>query len=189
MLVSDLSPVLTVAPAELAVTLAQAKAHLRVDYTVDDDSIVIYVSAAIARLDGWAGILGRCLVTQTWRQDFAGFDDRMALPFPDVASVTVTYRDAANAVQTLASTNYQLVNGRGRSWIEIAEGGSWPGSYDRPDAVSVAMVCGYGAAAAVPAPLKAAILLHVGVQFGNRADGELPPAYDALIAPYRRVGL
>lgn len=72
----------------------------------------------------------------------------------------------------------------------------WPGSYHREDAVSVTYVAGYGNADAVPAPIKAAILLIVGHLYENREASTvgvsaelLPMAVDALLAPYRRVGL
>lgn len=189
MLRSSLEPVRTIPPSELAVSLTQAKAHLRVTHTTEDSLIQVYLDSAIDRLDGWSGILGRCLVTQSWRQDLPIFADQMMLPFPNVSSVVVTYRDSANQAQTLLDTNYRLVNAQGGSWIEIAEGGSWPSTYDRPDAVSVTLTCGYGLAAAVPAALKAAILLHVGLQYTGRADGSFPQAYVDLVAPYRRVSV
>jgi uncharacterized phiE125 gp8 family phage protein len=183
------APVRTSAPATTPITVAETKAHLRVSHTAEDTLIGTYLDAATAHLDGWHGILGRCMVTQTWRQDLEGFSTVMDMPFPDAASVSVAYYDADNVSQTLAGTNYNLVNGNGRAWLQISESGNWPVTYDRPDAVQITATYGYGAAAAVPANLKAAIMLHVGVMFGARADGELPQAYHALIAPHRVVGM
>ena len=55
------------------------------------------------------------------------------------------------------------------------------------DEVSVQFVAGY---AVIPAPIKAAILLHVGTLYQNReqdADSWIPTrAYEALLTPYRR---
>lgn len=183
------APVRTSAPATAPITVSEAKAHLRVSHSTEDTLIGTYVDAATAHLDGWTGILGRCLVTQSWRQDLDAFSDTMDLPFPDAASVTIAYYDADNVSQTLSSTNYDLINSDGQSWVQISETGAWPATYDRPDAVRITGVYGYGAAASVPASLKAAIMLHVGVLFTARADGELPPAHAALIAPYRVVGM
>ena len=61
-------PVLVTPPAETPVSRTEAKAHLRVDGTGDDDLIDGLIDAAVAHLDGYTGILGRCMVTQTWRQ-------------------------------------------------------------------------------------------------------------------------
>jgi uncharacterized phiE125 gp8 family phage protein len=185
-----LAPVRTAAPSTTPVSDTEAKAHLRVSHTAENALITIYIDAATARLDGWTGILGRCMVTQTWRQDYGGFCEDMRLPFPDVSAISsVTYFDEANASQTLASSNYELVNRRDGARLLLAEGGSYPSTYDRADAVKVTFVAGFGNAAAVPAALKAAMLLHIGVMFEGRSEGDLPPAYDALVAPYRRVGV
>lgn len=191
-----LAPVRTVAPAADVVSLSEAKAHLRVEHTADDTLITGVIAAATQHLDGWAGVLGRCLVTQTWRQSFDDFPAAglVRLPFPDVQSVTVTYIDADSAEQTLSAAGYHLINDACGGAVVLADGASWPSVATRPDAVSVTFVAGYGVASAVPAPLKAAVLLHVGTLYEHRdavADGALtvlPLAYDALIAPYRRIG-
>lgn len=192
-----LVPVRTVAPAADVVSLAEAKAHLRVEHTAEDSLITALIAAATQHLDGWSGVLGRCLVTQTWRQSFDGFPVAgvLRLPFPDVQSVVVTYTDAAGDPQTVDSANYHLVNAVCGAFVALASGAAWPSSATQPDAVGVTFVAGYGNAAAVPAPIKAAVLLHVGNLYENRSavdDGALAPlplAYDALIAPYRRMGV
>jgi uncharacterized phiE125 gp8 family phage protein len=185
-----IAPVRTVAPAAAPVTLAEAKAHLRVTDTNEDPLIAAMIDAAVSHLDGYHGILGRCMVTQTWRQDAKDFPKEFVLPFVDVQSVTVAYSDTNNAAQVYSAASYHLVNTAGGSQIVLAKNATWPSVYDRPDAVRVTMVCGF---AAVPQALKMAILLHVGALFENRASesaGALMPfAYDALIAPFRVVGV
>lgn len=190
-----LAPVRTVAPLTEPVTLEQAKAHLRVTSDTEDTLIAALVSAAVSHLDGWSGILGRCLISQTWRQDFSGFGI-IRLPFPNVASVVVAYTDGNGVSQVLAGSNYHIVNGLGGTWIELADGGSFPSTASQPDAVRVTFVAGYGGADDVPAGLKAAILLHVGHLFENRAAVEvgatpaiLPLAYDALVEKHRIFSL
>lgn len=190
-----LAPVRTVAPATDPVTIQQAKAHLRVTSDAENTLIAALVSAAVSHLDGWSGILGRCLITQTWRQDFSGFGC-MRLPFPNVASAVVAYTDENGTSQTLAGSNYHIVSAVGGTQIILADGGSFPGTASQPDAVRVTFVAGYGIADNVPAGLKAAILLHVGHLFESRAAVEvgaspaiLPLAYDALVAPHRVIGL
>lgn len=185
-----IAPVRTVAPATEPVTLQEAKDHLRVTHDLEDTLIAALIDAAVSNLDGWSGILGRCIVSQTWRQDFGEFTDCIRLPFPDVQSVTVAYTDDAGNAQTVAGSEYHLVNRASGAVIELADGAAWPSTYTRPDAVRVTMVCGY---AAVPAAIKAAILLHVGALYENRASVTdkpmLPFAYDALVGPHRRLGV
>lgn len=191
-----LAPVRTVAPADTPVSLAEAKAHLRVEHSDDDEMILTLIEAATGHLDGWSGILGRALVTQTWRQDFGSFGCGLRLALAPVASVSsVTYYDGANASQTLADTVYsKFVDARG-PYLGLAPDQSWPGTFSRPDAVRVTYVCGV-AAADVPARIKVVIKLLVGHWYENReavvpgaSPSELPMAVTALLAPLRRVGV
>lgn len=131
-------------PTASAVSLAEAKAHLRVDGDDEDLLIQTYIDAATAYLDGMDGILGRALCPQTWRFEMDRED--AGLPLSPVIS------------------------------------------FDRPEAGVVVARCGYNGG--VPAPLKAAILLHVGSLYANR-EQSVPTwtpsgAYEALVAPYRR---
>lgn len=181
------APRLVTPPAADPVTLAEVKAHLRVSGADEDMLIQTYISAAVSALDGWSGILGRCIVTQTWAQSFSEFpdDNYLRLPFPDVQSVTVTYQLAGE--QTLAGSNYTLAQDDAGSRVVLANGASWPDTDERPDAVTVQMVVGYGAANDVPAALRLAILIHVAQMYDHRSVGGdgAPMAYSALIAPYR----
>jgi uncharacterized phiE125 gp8 family phage protein len=190
-----LSPVRTSAPATNPVTLTEAKSQCRVDHTDDDTLIGLLISAATAYLDGYAGVLGRALVTQTWRQDLESFSDPLRLALGPVASITsVTYYDADNAVQTLAGTVYGLFSDEFGAYLALKPDQTFPSVYSRQDAISVTYVAGV-ADSAVPAPIKHAILLMVGHWYANReavAPGQMydvPMAVDALIRPYRRVGV
>lgn len=85
-------PIRTVPPAETPVSLADAKVHLRVDHGDDDTYIGAIVAAATEHLDGWNGILGRCLVTQTWTLDRDEACDFVA-PFPNTTLVSEATTD------------------------------------------------------------------------------------------------
>lgn len=188
-----LAPVRTVAPANMPVSLAEAKAHLRVEHDDQDDLITAQIKAATAWLDGYAGILGRALITQTWRQDFAGFADRLTLPVsPVIAVVGVSYFDAGNVVQALDAGVYDLFADARGAYVTLRPGQSWPASFRRADAVSITFTAGFGAAADVPEPIRQAILLIVQRLFDG-ADTEIDSAIErtvhALIAPYRKSPL
>lgn len=190
------APVRTVAPAAL-VTTDEAKTHLRVDDSDQDALIDSLVAAATAHLDGWSGILGRALVTQSWRQDFGCFHDCMRLPLAPVISITsITYYDANNAQQTLGAGVYSLFTDVQGPYVARLQSQTWPNLYDRADPISITFVAGYGAPSDVPAPLKAAVLLLVGHWYENREAvsvgnpvAEMPLAVDRLISPYRRIGI
>jgi uncharacterized phiE125 gp8 family phage protein len=172
------------------VLLADVKAHLRVSGTDEDTLIQTYIDAAVSALDGWSGILGRCLITQTWAQDLDDFpaEDDLRLPFPDVQSVTVTYQ--SGGAQTF--TAFRLAQDGLGSKLVLNDGATWPDPDDRPDAVTVEMVVGYGGASTdIPSALRVAILMHVAQMYDHRSVGGdgMPLAYDALVKPFRRVGV
>lgn len=182
-------------PAEPAVSLAEAKGHLRF-LTNDQDALIgALVAAATAHLDGRAGILGRSLVTQTWdlRLDRfpRGIGGAIELPLPPLQSVTsVKYLDGAGAEVTLDSAAYVVEPGHYLGRIRPAYGQTWPTARDETGAVRIRFVAGYGAAAAVPPPIKQAILLLAGHWWINReavGDAKGPHAFavDALTFPYR----
>ncbi|WP_406871618.1 head-tail connector protein [Aminobacter sp. P9b] len=189
-----LAPVRTAAPASTPISVAEAKSHLRIDISDDDGLIEAYIAAAVDHLDGWSGILGRALVTQSWRQDFAGFGC-LRLPLGPVASITeIKYFDDDNVQQTLANTVYTHLSDALGTYVALKPDQVWPSSYSRPDAVSITYAAG-SAAADVPPALKAAIFLMVGNWYANRetttetAMTELPIGAYALMSPYRRIGV
>ncbi len=195
-----LAPVRTEAPAVDPVSWEDADSHLRLDGDTSEQTLVeAYIAAATAQLDGWTGILGRALITQTWRQDFDGFAHCMRLPLAPVQSISeITYYDSDNASQTLATSVYQLFTDMRSPLIGLKPDQTWPGTYTRPDAVSVTFVAGYGDAADVPRPIRQAILLTIGTWFENRESvvvgvsaTDLPgnSAARNLVAPYRRIGV
>lgn len=187
------APVRTVAPADTPVSLGEAKAHLRVEYNDEDPIITALIEAATAHLDGWTGIMGRCLVTQTWRADYAGFDD-LRLPLWPVASVTsLTYRDATDTVATINAANYQVATDHQGAFIVAAPGFSWPVLSERLAPVSITAVYGDDVAN-VPGAIRAALLMMIGDLYVNRegavSDRLRPnPVVDKLLAPFRRVTL
>lgn len=189
-------PVRTVAPAVEPVVLATLKLHCRVSGSDEDTELQAYLDAAVAKLDGHSGDLGRCLISQTWRQDFDVWAPALRLPFPDVSSVTsVTYLDADAASQTVSSSLYDLTEDDLGALIVFRDAFTGPTlTTDRPAPVSVTFVAGYGAtAAAVPASIRGAILLLAAHYYANReasivglSAAPLPLAVDYLTAPHCR---
>lgn len=189
-----MSVVVITPPAAPVVSLAEAKKHLRAeDFTDDDAYIESLVAAATGTLDGPAGWLGRALVTQTleWRGDYFGCYD-IELPYPPIASVSsVKYDDTNGTEQTVSSSDYRLVGQPNKPRVALAYGASWPSTRAQDDAIRIRYVAGYGAASAVPAPIKHAILLMVGELYEKReaaADAqhyELPFAVTRLLSTFR----
>lgn len=183
-------------PASTPVSLAEVKAHCRVDDTDSDDVLQLLLNAAIDHLDGWSGILGRCLVTQSWRQDFDRFCSIQRIRLGPVASITsITYYDADNVQQTLLADVYELLNDELGAYVALKANQNWPATYSRSAAVSITYIAG-DVAAEVPASIKAAINLLVSHWNENREAvltgtiaTELPLGVAAILAPHRKVGV
>lgn len=190
------------APANDFLEDARVWDHLRVPLTgspsapVDETLIGYYRDAVQAHIDGAGGVLGRAMITQTWVMKLPDFPAgcRIVLPLPPLQSVTsITYLDTNNASQTLASSEYVVVKGGeiAKGYIELAEGSSWPSTYDHPEAVTITFVAGYGDDASdVPGNIKAAGLLMVDDLYRHRSSQSVDyevhsnPAANNLLAPY-----
>lgn len=188
-------PVLVTAPSATPISLTEAKAQLDVSYTDKDTLITSLIAAATAYLDGWTGILGRCLVTQTWRQDFDRFNRCLRLPLYPVSTITsVKYDDESDVEQTIAASNYDLLDDDLGAFVRFKDTYSFPSIHDDRPAVRVTYAAGYASAAAVPDAIKQAMLLLVRHWFDNPSavivgtiSGPAPMAVDALLAPWRRI--
>lgn len=183
-------------PAVEPLSLAEAKAHLRVDGVDEDDLISSLIVAARRHAESFTG---RRLITQTVTWNLDRFDDcalaRVACAFPLQAVASIAYVDTAGASQPLATSVYEADTGGddtpGR--IRLKDGQSWPDTADVLNAVTVTLTAGYGAtASSVPEPIRQAIRLMVGHWFRNRETvvtgataTPLPMAAEALLYPYK----
>ena len=184
------------APTTTPVDLDEVKAHLRVDFSDDDPLITALIDAATSYLDGWTGILGRAMITQTWELALDDFPaDAIYLPLGPLQSVaSITYIDATGLPQTVPSVNYYVDTKSLDGWVVPNADTPWPETMYAPNVVTVRFVCGYGDAPAVPQAIKQAMLLLIGHWYENREGSivgtsvaELPLAVSALLAPFRRV--
>jgi uncharacterized phiE125 gp8 family phage protein len=189
-----LRPKLIAPPSAQPVTLIEVKKQCRVDHSDDDDFLQALADAAVQRLDGLSGVLGRCMINQTWRFSARSWPAvGMFVCLPDVSGVAVKYRDSDDAEQTLAPTEYRQIETATGTLFEWTASFSAPSLFNRTDALAFDVTAGYGAAAEdVPRPLRLAILMLASTWYQNRetysVDGgqELPFAVRQLIAGYRR---
>jgi uncharacterized phiE125 gp8 family phage protein len=182
-----------VTAAEPIVSIADARAHLRVDHSDDDTYIDALIGAATTAVQER---LGRTLGIATWdyRLDSAGiyWGGDIRLPMPPLLEVlSVSYFDSDNASQVYAPANYRAFGTGGRGGIRLAGGASWPSVRSGPEAVTIRYKAGYDD---VPEPIKQAIKLLIGQLYNSR--GEMvntnlmeDPAIKALLAPYCVYGI
>ena len=182
------------APAVEPLTLQETKDHLRVDTSDDDALISALITAARQNIADLDGHLGRCLITQTLDWHLDGFpSNALSVPRPPLQSVTsISYVDENGAAQTWGATKYTVDVKSHPGRIVPAYGESYPSTRDVPNAVAVRFVAGYGLAGdSVPAPIRAAMLLHIHDLYDRRGTHvigdsfEATPAIKALLAPYQ----
>lgn len=159
-------------PASEVVTVAEMKAHLRIDSDDEDTLIGDYITAATDMVDAEFGEIGKALITQTWALVLPAFpaSGRFDLPVSPVQSITsVTYYDGDNAGQTLTASAYRLTALPDRARVDLVNGYSWPATYDRADAVTVTYVAGYGDASTdIPEGIRQAIRMMAAHFYENR---------------------
>jgi len=178
-------------PASEPLTLREAKDHLRLEGSDDDDQVNSAILAARQWVEKhcWRG-----LVTQTWERTLNGFpcEDELQLPKGNLVSISsVKYVDGDGVTQTLSTGEYQADTSSEPGKLRLAYGKSWPGTRCQWDAVKVCYIVGW-AVADVPGPIKSAIKLLVSQLYEHRTPevvgATISPvqfAVKALLDPYR----
>lgn len=160
---------LITAAATTPVSVAEVKAHLRID-TSDEDTYLAVLIAAVT--DFYEKYTKRDFITKTYRMWSHELRDGIEIrKSPNVVISSVTYYDADNVSQTLSSSIYTLTNANDFPVFGLAVNQSFPAVYQRPQAVTFNFTCGYGAASTdVPAAVRQAILIGVGALYVSRGD-------------------
>jgi uncharacterized phiE125 gp8 family phage protein len=195
--------VFVVTPPAPVVTWEEADEHLRLDGDTDQQPYIEgLLAAATGHLDGPDGWLGRALGVQTLeaRLDWFGCLP-ITLPFPPLIDlVSVKYIDADGVEQTLATDQY-VVRGN-RFWP--AYDVTFPTPRNEPEAVRIRYRAGYvqdamadPLVAALPAPIRAAVLLMTEDLYKNRggtivgrsvAAVPMSTTVENLLGPFRVYG-
>lgn len=191
------------APPVTAISLDEAKAHLRVDST-DEDTLITSLIAAAEQSIGPDSEYGIALAEQQWkllRDDFPACGDAIELRVSQVTAIdSITYVDRDGATQTVSSSDYKLKRGgRLASFVYPAYGKFWPAARCQPESVQITFTCGYEPSSGsptnyvenIPAPLKHALKLLVADMFANREPVNIGsavnrlPTLNNLLDPYK----
>lgn len=167
-------------PITGAVTLVDAKSHLRVEISHDDEIInnLILVATSMAEHE-----LGRALANQAIKLEMNCFPrGNIELNMPPVQSVTsIKYLDENGVLQTLSSSSYELVKDFLRPYVKSNQ---WPTGTK----IEVIYQAGFGDTTAIPHEIKQWILVQIGSMYENRESYgkqlEKIPYVDALLARY-----
>lgn len=189
--------VLTSGPTAEPVTLAEAKAHLRVDGTAEDTLVGSLIVTSRLHIEA---ALGLALITQAWSYfiDAWPAGPELALPLRPVQSIAAVKLYAADESVTVVPAGTYLLDGAATPARLVRSGSlAWPKPNRAANGIEVALVTGYGDAAAdVPAPIRQAILLLVAHWHEHRepveigaASATVPAMVSDLLQPYRSIRL
>lgn len=183
--------ILLTAPAVEPLSLAEAKAFLRIEHDDDDDVIDALIASARIHVEAQTR---RALIAQQWRLvlDAWPSDGRLAVrPAPLQALDVARVYDGGGAAATLDLQNF-VVDTAGSQlafapWALAQPGRATAG-------IELDVTVGYGDAAGdVPEPLRHAVRLLTAHWYENRgiagSGSTLPATVAALIAPYRMLSL
>jgi len=155
----------------LAVSLGDVKDHLHIDTTDSDDTLTAYIQAATSFVE--ESTRRRFLDTTETRTQ-SKFINEQRMRYSPLSSITsITYYDTDDAQQTLSTDVYGVVTGDA-GHIYLKNNQSWPSLYNRPDAVTITFVAGYGTASEVPPWAAQAIKMLVGHWYENREAVTVP---------------
>ena len=182
-------------PSVEPVSVAEAKAHLRVTASDDDTYIGNLIKAARQRAEAY---MNRSIVTQVVTYTLDALPSEIILPRAPVQSVTsIQYVDDNGSTQSFTVFQADLTNAA-MPMVKPAYGYSWPSTRDQYGAVTVTYTAGYGGgdspdtSSSIPEPIRQAILLMVGTMYEYReeiqtgaASYELPMTAKHLLHPYR----
>lgn len=173
-------------------TLADARAFLRLDDTAEDGLLTKLIATARLHVEA---VTGRAMLDQSWRLVLDDWPARrsLALPVGPVQSLlAVTAFDLDDEPHALDPAQFVLQAGH----LLLPQALGAPALRKRLG-LEIDYVAGYGSdPAQVPADLRHAALVLVAHWFEHRdaviaagAGAVVPPGFDRLTAPYRRVAL
>lgn len=189
--------ILTSGPAAEPVTLAEAKEHLRIETPHEDTLVASLILAARLYVER---VLDLALITQSWSLYLDAWPParNVTLPLGPVAGVTaVRVFDWADGATTISPDLYGVDAASQRARLYRKSGIAWPAPGRDVNGIEIAFTAGFGeTGAAVPAPLRQAILLLCAHWYEVREPVlldqnrlEAPLTVAALLQPYRQVAL
>lgn len=156
-------------PAVEPVSLAEVKAHLRVDHSDEDDLISALIQASRELCEAFQN---RTLITTVLELVCDGFPGSViSLPRPPLQGVTsITATDEAGVDTVVSAADYLVSTAGVLGRVVLKSGSSWPAvTLQEVDGFVVRYTAGYGDDPAdVPQLTRQGILLTIGHLYENR---------------------
>jgi hypothetical protein len=180
-------------PSVEPVSLAELKAHLRIDDSAEDDYLFSLIAECREEIEQASGM---ALIRQKWRltidhwpgarqQWWDGVKDGHInmlygapadlhlprYPLIEIDSVTVFDEDSTSAAVNVGAT-FDIDTNQRPGRLALKSGATWPIALRPTNAIQIDYYAGYGASASsVPAPLKRAIRSMAAYLYSHRGDG------------------
>jgi uncharacterized phiE125 gp8 family phage protein len=185
-------------PPEAMIGISEAKGHLKQDSSYEDTQIIAMIKAAGQMAENKTS---RAFMQSTWLMTTSDWPDTdlngffKLMPAPLISITTVKYY-INNVLTTLSSTLYQVDQYAIPGRVKIL---APPSVDDRPDAIQITFLAGYGASGddvttqqqAVPDDVKAWVKLNMATLYEYRQtiipgqlQGNISTFADGLIYPY-----
>lgn len=189
-----MNPIALVGPAVEPVSLAEMKAHLRLDGPDEDalvEALIVAGRVTVERQTRLALIeQSWCFALQTWPRDLS-----VPLPLYPVRAIEEVRLSGEGGQDVVLSPAHYRLEPEGDVTRLVVDAAA-PAPAGLPTRIEIDFACGFGSAPeTVPEPLRLAIRRLVAYWFEHRGDERkpgqpsVPPDVRALIAPFARPRL
>lgn len=179
----------TIPPISSPITLDEAKAHMYVSITDDDDLIQDMIDTATEQCQNY---LSSQLVNATFVQTLDNWQNIICLQRSPISSLTsIKYYDEDNVLQTLDSNMFTLDDFQLPNRLVRNEDTTLPNLKYRVNAIEITYVAGY---TTIPKPITSWIKIQVSNFYENREQftvakmNDLPNNFvDRLLVNYKAL--
>ncbi len=185
--------ILTTPPSAEPISLAEAKAQLRI-YHSDDDTFVSTLITAARRLIEQRYDL--CLLQQNWSLFLDDWPDGGIFELglqPLISATDIKVYGDDDVAATIDPAHYFADVSSNPPRVILRRGRMFQPPGRRAKGIEVKLVTGFGSTASlVPAEIKQALLMAISDWYANRGDqnsGRLPLGAIELLRPYRLLRL
>lgn len=151
-------------PTNMAITLETAKEFLRVEFDEDDILITSMVQGATIVAQAF---INQQITECEYAMALSSFSTEISLLSPVKSIESVKYYDAQNALQTISSSEYYLMDFGLPNKLIFKDTFSVPTLYNRPDALQIEFTSGM---ATIPEDIISWIRIRIGSMYQFREE-------------------